>query len=60
MLPVVDVDDVHTSADNIFEAGATFLERRFDIFENLDGLRVWVSDADNLAVFVSGGCAGYV
>ena len=60
LLPVVDVGDVHACANNVFETGARFLERGFDIFENLYGLRVWVSDADDLAVGVGSGCAGYV
>ena len=60
LLPVVYVDDVHARANNVFEAGARFLERRFDIFEDLYGLRVWVTNADDLAVRVGGSCTSYV
>jgi len=60
VLPVVDVCDVHARADYIFEAGTCSLEGGLDIFEDLYGLRIWVSDADDLAAGVGGGCAGYV
>src|SRR2546429_395794 len=60
LLPVVDICDVHACANNIFEAGTSSLERRFDIFEALYGLCVWVSDTNDLAISLGGCCAGYV
>jgi hypothetical protein len=60
LLPVVDVRDVHACADNIFQASARALERGFDVLEDLYGLCVGVSNTDNLAVLVGGGCASYM
>src|SRR5205085_11670111 len=53
-LPVVDVRDEYACANNIFQAGTRFGEGCVDVFEDLHGLCIWVSDADNLPVFVRG------
>src|SRR5579859_7728298 len=58
LLPVsFNVEDVDARAHHVFEAGPGSLQRGLDVFEGLEGLRVGVADADDLAAGVGGGSA---
>src|SRR6185436_2934516 len=55
LLPFGDVRDVHARADDVLPRRTGALERRLDVAQRLDRLRVRVAGADELAVRVGGG-----
>ncbi len=50
LFPLGDVGDVHARAHDVFQAGAGFLQGRFDVPQRLHRLGVGVAHADNLSV----------
>src|SRR5207249_1411205 len=60
LLPVVDVGDVDTCANNVLHTSARSLQRGFDILENLDRLKVGVTNTNYLSISIGSSCASYM
>lgn len=53
-LPIVDVDDVYSRANDVLETGSSSLKRGLDVLQSLNGLQIRITNADNLARFAGG------
>ncbi len=57
LLPVIDIGDEYTGTYNIFQAGANSFESRLDVLQDLDALRIGISNTHNLPALIGSGCA---
>ena len=58
IFPVRDISDEHARSDYIFEAGTGTDKCSFDVFNDLDGLRVGISDAHDFSIRAGRGRTG--
>src|SRR5437660_376561 len=49
-LPVGDIGDKHARADDVIQAGTGLLQSRTNVLQGLHGLRVYVTNADDIAI----------
>ncbi len=58
LLPHRNIGDVEAYSHHIGKGCTSLMKGAFDVAERLYGLRVGISDADDLASFIRGSCAG--
>jgi hypothetical protein len=53
LLPIGNVPHKHAGTDDVLEARAGFEERRVNVPDGLNGLCIWVSDANDPSLSVA-------